>query len=162
MVDGFLGEGGFSEENMDLKKGKKLGYYLHLHGSPLFINRGKSIIKQRRSSIRSTTPTHHLVLTHVKHKPTVIDNSRVLREYWIRLSSALNESEELLLIGYSGEDEHLNNLIRTYTKFLPVQVIEWENAGKKDDRYIFWRSKLGTDKVELVQMKNILEFSSWG
>ncbi len=160
LVDGFRGAG-FKKENMERKFGKNFGYYLHLHGSPLFVDRGGETIKLSQLALtkQADTISSHIVLTHFEHKPTVIGASKVLLSYWQLLSEAISESEEVILFGYSGCDTHLNSLLRS----LPgktIRVIEWAGAGEKKVRNSFWH-KLMARNVDLVQLANIHEFEQW-
>ena len=59
--------------------------------------------------------SNHLVLTHVAHKASVIAASPVLSAYWTRLAEACQEAQAIVLVGYSGGDVHLNQLIRVRT-----------------------------------------------
>jgi hypothetical protein len=82
LVDGFYSSG-FKGEHLTRKFGKTFGYYMHLHGSPLFVERDDNIIKLSR--FESIEPSdllgNHIVLTHVKHKPSIIDSSELLLDF---------------------------------------------------------------------------------
>lgn len=160
LVDGFH-TSGFDVENLERRYGKTFGYYLHLHGSPLFVDRRQNIIKLRQSHLteRTDTVSSHIVLTHFKHKPTVISASIVLFNYWRKLVEALSESEEILFIGYSGADMHLNHLIGGASD-LPIRIVEWEGAGEQTERMTYW-SDLFSREVMLERKTNILEFQEW-
>jgi hypothetical protein len=128
LVDGFP-DTGFAEEHLERRYGRDFGYYLHLHGTPLYIDSGELIIKQKQGHAEEVS-TKHLVLTHVRHKRSVIDASPVLRAYWRHLDLALQESQRVILLGYSGLDEHLNHRIRVHASGKTVLVIEWTGTGK--------------------------------
>lgn len=160
LVDGLVGAG-FAEENLARKFGRQFGYYMHLHGSPLFVDREGRTYKLKQSELDEDDEVvgSHIVLTHVEHKEAVIAASGLLSSYWLHLSMALAESEAVLLIGYSGCDKHLNALLRG--KSPPViRIIEWDGAGTLEKRLAHWRDLLG-ERVEVVRMSNILEFSDW-
>lgn len=163
LVDGMRGAG-FDRGNLERLYGNNFGYYLHLHGSPLFINsHGIPKKKQRNElSLDSEFIGRHLVLTHMKHKLSVISSSPVLSAYWDYLGHALSESEEIIVFGCSGEDEHLNQKLKPYSSAPTrvTKVVEWTGAGDENERAQFWRNRLGED-TKLVQMENILEFSDW-
>jgi len=165
LIDGITNKG-FKAENMERKYEKTFGYYLHLHGSPLFIDSdsdsGSTINKLARKdlTLKSKKVGEHIVLTHVKHKPEVIASSYILRTYWNYLRFSLSEVEEVILFGYSGEDNHLNELIRPYLSNKTVRIVEWSDAGKKENREEYWKEKLGSD-FTLVQLENITEFTDW-
>lgn len=164
LVDGVLNSG-FDIENLQRKYDKTFNYYLHLHGSPLFINDEDQII--RKMSVNSLSEHdfqngygNHIVLTHVKHKPSIISSSQILMAYWRYLSFVLNEVEEVILFGYSGEDKHLNELLRVYKDKVKFRVIEWDGSGTKETRNSYWNETLKT-QVRLVQLDSILNFNEW-
>lgn len=163
LIDGMIGSG-FEYDNLERKYGRDFGYYLHLHGSPLFVNHNGIPKKKRRQelSLDSDFTGRHIVLTHVKHKPSVISSSSVLTAYWDYLDFALGESEEVVVIGCSGEDEHLNQKLKRYCKMptRKTRVVEWSGARSKVESLKLWRDKLGSC-IELVQMDNILDFDDW-
>ncbi|AZR29903.1 hypothetical protein [Xanthomonas vasicola] len=165
LVDGFL-RNGFAEDNLERKYGRDFGYYMHLHGSPLFVDRDdgdrdKKVIKLRQAELGTDQDItgSHIVLTHVKHKETVIAASRLLTCYWEHFAKALEESESAVLVGYSGCDRHLNSLLsaRGPSK---IRVVEWDGAGQKESRQDFWNTLLGHE-VHLVRLNNILKFTDW-
>jgi hypothetical protein len=160
LVDGFH-NAGFDASNLERRFGRTFGYYLHLHGSPLFVERlGRTVkLLQRDLPQQIDTVSSHIVLTHFEHKPTVISASNVLLSYWQLLSEAIDESEEIILIGYSGADTHLNSLIRT-TSDTPVRIVEWDGAGVEADRMDYWRGQCSRD-VSLVRLESILDFREW-
>ena len=164
LVDGMRG-GGFSAEALERMYGNDFGYYLHLHGSPLFYNQGESVRKLHRDhlTIDVDEASEHIVLTHVKHKQSVIAGSRVLSTYWDYLRFALSEVEEVLLFGYSGLDNHLNVLLRPYLKTIPARVVEWngtDNNAGFGARQAYWNHTLGGN-VTLRHFDNITEFREW-
>lgn len=161
LVDGFHSSG-FDVDNLERKFGRDFGYYLHLHGSPLFVDRGGSVRKLKRNELdeQADVVGSHIVLTHVEHKVSVIDSSPVLRGYWGLLASGVDESEGVLLFGYSGDDIHLNNLIRRAASSKPVKVVEWKGTYNRQERKSFWESRLGR-KVDVRLMSDILKFYDW-
>ena len=163
LVDG-MWDAGFDRDNLERLYGNDFGYYLHLHGSPLFVNNsGVPKKKQRHQlSLESEFIGRHIVLTHVKHKPSVISSSPVLSAYWDYLDFALGESEEIIVFGCSGDDEHLNQKLKLYSSAADrtTRVVEWSGAGDRRTRRRFWRDRLG-DQTELVQLDNILDFTDW-
>lgn len=159
LVDGFY-DTGFREENLRRMYGNNFGYYMHLHGTPLYIEENGVIYKQPQPLAREI-PTRHLVLAHVRHKPTIIDSSDVLSAYWRFLGLALQESSNIFVFGYSGYDKHLNYLIESQAHGKKIYIVEWSGAGKEKARKIFWQEKLSSEKVTLIQKDNILEFTEW-
>ena len=162
LVDG-MWDGGFERGNLERLHGNDFGYYLHLHGSPLFVNSVNPVKKQRHElTIGSGFVGRHIVLTHVKHKLSVISSSVVLSAYWDYLDFSLSESEEIIVFGYSGDDVHLNQKLKLYTNdpSRSTRIVEWSGSGDAAVRTRFWKRKLG-DHIDLIQMDNILEFSDW-
>ena len=163
LVDG-MWDDGFNEDNLVRKFGNNFGYYMHLHGSPLFYDTPYGTTKKlTRDQLTMLTEKNssHIVLTHVKHKTSVIDASNVLSTYWKYLHSACHESEEIIVFGYSGLDTHLNRVIAAYAQSKPVRVIEWEGAGPLNQRQQFWGNCLSSEKIKLIQLENILDFVGW-
>lgn len=162
LVDGMIDQG-FSSETLVRMYGNNFGYYLHLHGSPLFVERGNSITKLSRQNLtlNRDESSQHIVLTHVKHKPAVISASEALSTYWSYLRLALEEVEEVILFGYSGLDKHLNELLKPYLKHTRNRIIEWDGAGTQDERDAFWLSELGSDLTSVVRLNNITDFDDW-
>lgn len=161
LVDGMLGQG-FSSDALERRYGNKFGYYLHLHGSPLFVSRNQDAIKLSRQqlTVDRDEPSEHIVLTHIKRKPSVIAASHVLSTYWDYLQFALSESEEIILFGYSGLDTHLNVLLRPYLNSKSLKVVEWSGAGEQSAREIFWQNTLG-QALPVTRLGNITEFTDW-
>jgi hypothetical protein len=140
--------------------GNDFGYYLHLHGSPLYIEDHGIIFKQHQASAKEI-PTRHLVLAHVRHKPTIIDSSDILSAYWRFLNLALQESSTIFVFGYSGCDKHLNHVIKAQATGKNIHVIEWSGEGNTRIRKRFWQDELGSENITLTQEDNVLEFSEW-
>lgn len=166
LVDGFHNDG-FGEENLERKFGRYFGWYLHLHGSPLFVNDGDIIRKMRRGEIdthdKRDPLTRHIVLTHFKYKPDVITQSQLLSAYWSYFSRALSESSRVVIFGYSGCDTHVNAIIADWFKqqSMKITIVEWNGAGNTEIRRDFWMNAFRTvsfSKIKLIQMNNILEY----
>jgi len=161
LVDGIHNQG-FHPDNLTRMYGRNFGYYLHLHGSPLFRERNGVIVKLSRNEISPNMPepSSHIVLTHIKHKPTVINSSSILSAYWQQFAQALSESSEVIIFGYSGLDNHLNQLLCMYNKVVRYKVIEWSGNGDGQQRSFYWNQLLKTN-VELWHYNNITEFTDW-
>jgi hypothetical protein len=165
LIDGFVGG------NIDLKalehsyQKKNYGHYMHLHGSPLFVEEDGKIRKLDRNEITSTPieTRRHVVLTSFDRKKAVINQSFVLSLYWQALKNSLVDSEQVLIFGYRGQDAHLNETLveafREPTK--RVIVVEWEGAGEKGERQHFWKKtlKIEDGRLTLKQMPNILSYA---
>lgn len=125
-VDGFTGQGEleFDEENLERRYGNKFGWYLHLHGTPLFIKKNGKYLKLTTTSLTTAygvddvgqLPNPQVVLHHMNQKPEVIAHSDLLSTYWRFFSRALEESERVILVGYGGGDSHLNEQVSSWLK----------------------------------------------
>lgn len=163
LLDGFE-ERIFDRKNLFRKKGYG-GWYLHLHGSPLFTgNPGGKLRKISSSTLkRKSAPKHvgkHLVLTHFTHKPRIIAASDILSIYWEFLRMALDESECILIFGYSGNDIHLNRIISQMRAKKDVVVVDWLGSGSAAVRQEFWNNQLGGD-VQLHLLEDVFTFDDW-
>ena len=162
--DGFV-DLKFDRQNL-FRKNRAGGWYLHLHGSPLFADREKAKpYKLADASLVSSIKIlknvgRHIVLTHFKHKPKIIETSEILSTYWEFLDLAIDESDGIVLFGYSGNDLHLNRLIAQQRSQKHVLVVEWLGAGNKALRGRFWAEQLG-GAVELKLLEDVLTFSEW-
>lgn len=167
LIDGFLNTG-FVENNLERRYPKSLGYYFHLHGSPLYYERNKKILKYTRSELEQAQFSgpddnahgKHVILTHSAYKMPIIQASTVLKTYWTLLAECFAESEAILLIGCSGDDGHLNDLIRKVVSKQNVWVVEWEGSGYSTQRREFWSKSLGIGETSLryVPLQSILDF----
>lgn len=160
LIDGFAGE--FSSHNLERYRVEHMGWFLHLHGSPLFI--GNKKLSGGGRIFQEADDASHIVLTHVRHKPVLIETSKVLNEYWTRFNRALGESESIIVFGYSGEDVHLNEVVAKHSE-KPIFVVEWDDSGVQSDlvkRTAFWKSKFGMPEyLKLWRLNNILDFDEW-
>lgn len=164
LVDGYNNKK-FEAKNLDRRDPKRLGWFLHLHGSPLFIDDQK-IGRENRREI-TVTDQCHIVLTHIMHKPTIISESVILSEYFSRFYTALKESARIILFGYSGKDDHLNKLVASALQEddKKLLIVEWDGEGSEDERKDFWNEKLNVldakRHISIKLMPNILSFSDW-
>lgn len=162
LVDGITNQG-FNPANLERMYGRNFGYYLHLHGSPLFYTNAEGqILKLQRHEISTFTanPSEHIVLTHVAHKRSVISASPILTIYWHYLHRALQEANQIVVVGYSGQDVHLNELIAMYGAYKPIRVIEW--AGNYNINRLFqWQTVFKTRNIQLDHYTNILDNRVW-
>lgn len=161
LVDGIVAAG-FSETNLIRRYGRDFGYYLHLHGSPLFMQDHDVIYKipRHRLSLDMEDFSTHLVLTHVKFKTSVINSSPILASYWDYFSRALNEVQEVILFGYSGCDRHLNAILNNRSAGKRIRVVEWAGNGIEHVRQNYWRTQLGM-AAEIQSLDNITDFRDW-
>ena len=91
----------------------------------------------------------------------IIGSSHILSSYWRRLEKAFEESGQIILFGYSGLDEHLNERIKLRKEEKELLIVEWSGAGDEDERRRYWERKIGFSRFELVRLENILEFTAW-
>ncbi|MEH6476269.1 MAG: SIR2 family protein [Sneathiella sp.] len=161
LFDGFV-DSKFDRTNLFRKK--RFGaWYLHLHGGPLFVDRGKAKPYKLLEASLSRNPKNvgrHIVLTHFTHKPKIIDHSELLSIYWEFLAMAVEESSEVVMFGYSGNDLHLNRLIAQLRGTKPIRVVDWLGAGNRTTRQKFWNEQFGVD-VDLHLLEDVLTFKDW-
>lgn len=163
LVDGMVGAG-FSSEALERWYNNTFGYYLHLHGSPLFFDHHGLARKRERHELNPFSPegSDHIVLTHVNHKRSVIGASVVLSAYWNYLNFSLNESEEIIVFGYSGEDDHLNDLIAAHGQSKHIVIVEWSGIGQAQQQRInYWAQKFKTNNFHLWYLPSVLDFTQW-
>lgn len=163
LLDGYTHGHGFSVQNMErLYNPDQKAYYMHLHGSPLFVDDDQGTPRKlTRAQMQNETgdSKSHIVLTHGAMKPVVISSSKVLEMYWSHLTEAIHEAEEIILFGYSGADRHLNNKIKEHRENTPVIIVErvHENQDQRDG---YWSGKLGGN-TQVNALGNILDFKNW-
>lgn len=180
LIDGFHSSG-FNSKNLVRvgRNRKKLGWYLHLHGSPLFYLDAQGRTKKYsqtflENSFNLPTPRkRHVVLCHTKDKPQVIADSRLLQSYWRYFSKALKQSNVIYIFGYGGADEHLNKEISSWIELqieqendFFVKIVEWKDPlVTLVDRKKFWAEKFSTeeftaskDDIKIKRLENILQF----
>lgn len=158
LVDGFfVKQGGFAEDNLKRKNSNDFGYYLHLHGSPLFVRNNKLAHSRVGEEV-----SEHIVLTHIKHKREVISSSDILSTYWSYLDFALSEVSDIVVLGYGGLDDHLNDQVSRYASRsgIKIRVIERRADGSLQDRSVYWRRALRCE-VQVIQLDSILSFNNW-
>src|SRR6056297_3229982 len=168
LLDGFVGE--FAPEKLDRYRPENQCYYLHLHGSPLYYSTEKGEL--RKASLGDIPALHgysstHIVLTHVNHKISVINSSPILREYWRRLKEAIREADSILLFGYGGADDHLNQMIANLFTGKELQIVErkhpsYDTVEGKKARFEFWSARIGSHKKIAFWLEDILSFRKWG
>jgi len=160
LLDGFWKTEGFDNKHLDRHRTARHGWYMHLHGSPLFVGNNK-VMGQDRAHFHPDEDSH-IVLTHVDHKPLLIQGSKILTSYWERLHTAIAESACVVLFGYSGQDAHLNDTIVGRLEDKLLVVVEWDGVGVYGERTSFWGSLLKARNMKLIQLADILTFDGWG
>ena len=181
LIDGFNGAK-FNSDFLVRKEHQrnKLGWYLHLHGTPLFYEDRKNVRKLNQRNLADSftekpLKRRHVVLRHANDKPEIIDASKILKTYWRFLSKALRQSSWVYIVGYGGADEHLNREVATWAeqcfvlgKDFTVKVVERKTEASDKTRKEYWSSKLSIDEfifpvknIEIERLDNILSFD-WG
>lgn len=181
LVDGFWKGGVFSPRECTNSKGNMAyGWFLHLHGSPLYFNDTQGTVckrnvnwkldtddkwKQHQNWIDSTSESH-LVLTHPYFKDTIIQRSKVLRKYWREFDNSLKGNDRVIIIGYGGQDPHINRTIHNNLEKHPnkkAEIIEWDANRSYDStlRKLYWQAMFEVKHPEQIiinLMPNILEY----
>ncbi len=131
LIDG-LTDSGFTSNNLERYCSGKLGYYLHLHGSPLFYTDNGSEIKKHSFSknqkkINNINKTNnkyeHIVLSHSKYKNKIIASSELLSTYQEYFKLSLKESNNIYIIGHGCKDKHITDLVLKEAKSNPNKKI---------------------------------------
>lgn len=171
LVDGFhVNHGGFHPSHItnDLKH---RGYYLHLHGSPLFytdiengcINKTSCFDLEKNKNIKGHL-REHLILCNTSLKLSRISTSPLLHAYWELFRHALYQSTAIIVFGYSGNDNHVNEEISKINANKKIYVIEHADQDYTDEqRCIFWSQKFKLSENyfnsnNLRRLKSILNF----
>ena len=154
LVDGFW-KNGFQEEHLELKYGHNFGWYLHLHGSPLYYTDGNIIKKsQRNDELKDNIEKrNHIILCSPKQKPELIKHSYLLREYFTFFKRAIQQSEHIIIIGYGGKDEHINKVIKEYANPQTNITIVERTQGESDE---YWKNIFPKSQIE--RHASILDF----
>lgn len=170
LVDGYTRSAGFTKSNFERKNCKDFGYYLHLHGSPLFVGDPGKKLNRAELALHMPNDAKHIILSDGVMKPYLIQRSKILKLYWDQLSECIEEAQEVILFGYGGGDDHLNERLadaKATTKWviewsqtthaLPAsEIIEGEGGAAKQ----YWTKKLGQN-VQVKRLDNILYFTEW-
>lgn len=85
LIDGFTDQKGFDRSNLVRFK-DWMGWYIHLHGSPLFLEKESKIVKVKEANFDDSFTSHpynkrHVVLSHTQDKPEIIASSHLLATY---------------------------------------------------------------------------------
>lgn len=160
------------------------GCYLHLQGSPLFVEENGKIRKKKiqefaddqldEQAFDEAMSNHHLVLTAPYHKERIINESSFLNSYWKKFEEIIKNTDVIVFVGYGGEDPHINELVRNRNQRKEscyTHVIEWNFSKKLSDteykkpnwfnekyRKLLWQAKfnISAEKLEYHPVDNIL------
>lgn len=161
--DGFLnGRFDFST-HQQLMDPNREGWFFHLHGSPLFVNRQNEPCKITRAQLGDYmgNESSHLVLTSVRHKRAVIQSSEILKAYWSKLGNIVPTCSNVVLLGYGGEDTHLNDLLLKLSPEAHLRIVEYDDGAEELQRVNFWRDATGKHDIDLIRLPNVLSFRQW-
>ena len=165
----YLRDGFFKE--FDFERHKRLfaprteGWFLHLHGSPLFVTRDGTDQKLTRAELRSHRGSErtHLVLTHAKSKPGAIRSSPILHAYWKELDNVLREPTEVTLFGYGGMDLHLNNLLSATDDQVIIRVVS-RIPEDEEGCIADWRKRIRSKDISsdnFIFVDSLMNFDQW-
>ncbi len=164
-----LRDGFFSDFDFERHKGffdpKNEGWFLHLHGSPLFVTRGgkeKKIMRAQLGTYRGYEKTH-LVLTHAKSKPGAIRSSPILSAYWKELHSILSAPTDVTIFGCSGEDEHLNQSLQRTEDHVKIRIVNREPENRRT-AISEWQTRLkgkSLSEENFIFIDDVLNFDDW-
>ena len=157
-----------SQENY-INGRRRRGWYLHLHGSPLYVDNGSQVRKLRLSDFRVADYTcpGHIVLTHHAFKRRIIEESHILNAYWNIFCEKLFKSTNIILFGMSGDDVHINKAIRDYAREdAIIRIVDWtgESDNERDKKEDLWKGKLGENRFKtenLILLPNVQDFTDW-
>ena len=161
--DGFF-EGTFQIERHDrwiAQDALREGWFLHLHGSPLFLTQRGLPRKLTRPELRGYGgfDSAHLVLTNVKYKSSIIEASEILREYWKRFRQCCGSALDVLVIGYGGGDDHLNEAISKTPDATRIRVVERRGKGRDGNALAAeWGERFDKDNVEIILVEDVMDF----
>ncbi len=162
--DGFFREGRFKFALAERRyNAEKEGWFLHLHGSPLFIDQGGEPRKITRGHLRDNrgTESTHLVLTSIKFKRTIIQSSEILKNYWKKFRQIIPTSNNIVLVGYGGRDTHLNDALALRAPEGSIRIVEHLNDATEDERTEFWKEALQREDFTITRLENIQVFRAW-
>jgi len=170
LIDGFLGAPVTWQPKNCASNNQNAGWYISLHGSPLFQTKGAGIEKLNIAGMENRklreeeykNAINHLILTDPHFKEEMINKSEVLKFYWGKFKCILSECERLVVIGYAGKDPHVNELIRENQSDMDIVVVEWDFGGnttwfKRDKRELYWKAKFGKNEIKYKHVPNILD-----
>tara|TARA_R110002049_G_scaffold44333_3_gene129827 strand:+ start:62841 stop:63386 length:546 start_codon:yes stop_codon:yes gene_type:complete len=163
--DGFFGGILDMGKHEYLMNPEKEGWFLHLHGSPLFVTREGVPKKITRAKLHEYVGENsvHIVLTNADSKPSIIENSPILSLYWKKLETLLRDAEKITLFGYGGGDKHLNQLIGINTT-AKLRVVTRKEVDTQQELETRWRRRLRATQdqpLDVVEIESLLDFRDW-
>jgi hypothetical protein len=75
---------------------------------------------------------------------------------------ALSEASEIIVFGYSGLDNHLNEALSLHLRnqSKKLRIVEWSGSGTLNSRKTYWEDTMGHN-CELIHLDNITSFIDW-
>lgn len=176
-TDGFNRGGKSGPLKFNPKDSPGCSQYLHLHGSSRFYsNFGSNVVrkfpkdnKQRSNKLfpegienEMVKFVPHIILSYFDFKNFQIITNNFLNYYFEQFKTLLPGLNKLYILGYGGNDTHINNLLEEkLNKSCSVEIIV-HNNGKTDniDQANIWRGKFPEHNSVLVKsFDNILEYN---
>jgi hypothetical protein len=175
LVDGFYSSG-FHPHNLTRAFGRQFGWYLHLHGSPLFYTctktgaYKKTQLKDSKADRKTQGLREHIVLCNTNLKSSQISQSDVLLTYWYYFRAALDKSDTVIIFGCSGDDFHVNKEISDWFRNSnnhqnkKIKIIEYADSKfTQEQRQQFWSSALNLSNKyfsnkNLIRLPSILKY----
>lgn len=145
LVDGFTDKLGFDKENLSKKYRNIFGWYIHLHGSPLYYtNLKESRIEKSKinDDLNFNKETrNHIILCDPKQKYEAIQHAILLRTYFDYFERAIEEADKIVIIGYGGDDVHVNEVIKKFAKKKGALLIITRDC-EKEKVFLKWKKIL--------------------
>ncbi len=150
---------------------KRKSRYLHLHGSYLFVEEGRSGTFRKEENTwfppsQKEAERLVIVLTNQKEKLRSVKFHDLLDEYHMAFRSSIGDCEKLIVFGYGGGDEYLNEVIRARLSLESapeVLIVQGEySANPRSDKIAGWQKWLhpGASKIQEVSTPHDLLFSN--
>lgn len=115
LIDGFNREKG--ELLYNPPKTTNSSWYMHLHGSSRFYSQYNST--RIRKSFQLTSFANyvpHVILNHFDLKAFQISTNHMLNDYFSKFKEVAKKTKEIYVIGYGGEDKHINDVFNGLPK----------------------------------------------
>ncbi len=162
LVDGFWSQkkGGFKDSNLVRKESNtnNFGWYLHLHGSPIFYSDKDNIHKAKLEEVDKFT-AEHLILCSPSQKYETIMYSELLSEYLHYFKQAVVEAKNIIVIGYGGDDLHINDIISNFVQDnAKIIIIVGSKQGEALRYWQQWQPKFAVKNL-YNELENVLDIN---
>ena len=97
----------------------------------------------------------------------MIERSEILKRYWNIFKNEVNACDLICCIGYSGNDPHINEAIRTsYNDCKKIFILEYyqfkDNDYNPEFRKLFWESQFNHEiTLKLEEKINDFDIKKW-